>query len=121
MLIRIFDKFFKNSKPKNPEDDFSLTITDILIKVEHPYRKTQQILWVDIEEVRLINTDEGPWLPDVWLALLGKKDGCLITQGAKGFDEVYEVVSKYEGFNFENAGRSMACADNAEFLLWKKC
>jgi hypothetical protein len=116
----ILDGIFIKSKPKNPEDDFKVTITDIFVRVEHPERKTEQVLWENIEQIKLINTDEGPWMPDVWLALLGKEDGCLIPQGAKGFEEVYDIVSKYDGFNFENAIKSMSCADNAEFQLWTK-
>lgn len=52
--------------------------------------------------IKILNTDQGPWLPDVWLVLIGKDDGCMIPYGAKGFDEIYDIVSKYNGFNFEN-------------------
>jgi hypothetical protein len=114
------DKLFKRENDKNPEADFRVTITDILIKVEHPHRKTEQVLWGNIQEIKLINTEEGPWMPDVWLALIGKEDGCLIPQGSEGFDEVYDIVSKYDGFNFENVTHSMRCTDNAEFHLWSK-
>jgi hypothetical protein len=108
------------SGSKNPEDDFIVTVTDKFIRVEHPERKTEEILWNDIEEIKMINTDEGPWQPDVWLALSGKEGGCVIPQGAKGFDEVYDIVSKYVGFSFENTIKSMSCTDNAEFHLWAK-
>ena len=122
-LMNFFSKLFKKREPRKPyvpEEDFIVTISDIFIKVEHPQRKTEQVLWNNVQEIKLINTADGPWFPDVWLALLGKDDGCLIPQGAKGFDEIYDVVSKYDGFNFENVGNSMGCTDNAEFLLWQK-
>ena len=45
---------------------------------------------------------------------------CSIPQGANGYDEVFDLVSKYDNFNFENVGLSMSCTDNAEFELWKK-
>ncbi len=118
--MRIFDLFFKRMRPRNPEDDFIVTITDKLIKVEHPARKTEQIFWDNINEIKFINTDEGPWQPDIWLAILGKEEGCLIPHGAKGFDEVYDIVSKYKGFDFENSYKSTTCTDNAEFHLWTK-
>jgi len=105
---------------KNPEDDFKVTITDVLIKVEHPERKTEQVHWATIWQIKLINTDAGPLQPDVFLALFGKDEGCLIPQGAKGYDEVYNIVSKYEGFDFGGVIKSMTCSDNAEFLLWTK-
>ena len=116
----LFDNLFGKSKPKNPEDDFKVTITDELIRVEHPQRKTEQILWNDIKEIKLINTDAGPFAPDVWLTLLGDESGCLIPQGAKGYDTIYDIVSKYENFDFENVIKSMSCSDNAEFHLWTR-
>jgi hypothetical protein len=116
----IFDKLFGKSKPKNPEDEYVTSITDESIKVEHPRRETETILWKDIEAIKLINTDEGPFAPDVWLVLIGKNSGCLIPQGSKGFETVYNIVSEYENFNFENFIKSMSCTDNEEFLLWKK-
>ncbi len=116
----LFDKLFGKTKPKNPEDDFIITITDDLIKIEHPLRKTEQILWNEIKVIKLINTDAGPLAPDVWLALFGDNSGCLIPQGAKGYEEVYDIVSKYENFDFEMVIQSMSCAVNEEFLLWTR-
>ncbi len=118
--MKLLDNIFGKSKPKNPENEYLVTITEEFIKIEHPRRKTEQILWKDINEIRLINTDEGPFLPDVWLALIGKDSGCLIPLGAKGYDTVYNVVSKYDNFNFENVIKSMACAKNDQFLLWTR-
>lgn len=105
---------------KEPEDYYTVTVNDSFIRVEHPKQKIEEIAWSDIEEIKLINTDQGPFLPDVWLALLGRETGCLIPQGAEGYDTVYDRVSKYDGFDFENVVKSMSCVDNAEFLLWKK-
>jgi hypothetical protein len=116
----IFDKLFGKRKSKNPEDDYKVTVTEELILVEHPRRKNEQILWKDITEIKLINTDEGPWLPDVWLTLLGKDSGCMIPQGANGYDTIYDIVSKYEDFNFENVMKSMSCTDNMQFQLWTR-
>jgi len=116
----IFSNLFGKPKSRNPEDDFIITITHEWVRVEHPQRKTEQILWKDINEIKLLNTDSGPFLPDVWLVLMGEDSGCLIPQGAKGFDDVYNIVSKYEKFNFENVINSMSCTEDAQFLLWKR-
>lgn len=117
--MNIFNRFFKK-KTKQPEDDYKVTVTETSIKVEHPERATEEIAWQDIEEIKFINTDQGPWLPDVWLALLGKESGCLIPQGANNYNKVYDIISEYPGFNFENVIKSMSCSDNAEFDLWTK-
>lgn len=115
-----FDKIFEKSKSKNPEDDFIITITDEFVKVEHPQRKTEQISWKDINEIRFINTSAGPFVPDIWLALIGENSGCLLPQCTKGCETVYDKVSKYENFNFENAIKSMSSTGDEQFLLWQR-
>ena len=74
----------------------------------------------EIEEIKIVNTDEGPFLPDVWLLLIGKEKECSIPQGSKGWDEVYDIISKYEGFNFENVIQSATCTENKTFEIWNK-
>ncbi|MDP9076995.1 MAG: hypothetical protein M3O71_06195 [Bacteroidota bacterium] len=111
-----FDNLF--SKKIQPEDLYLVTITDEQVKVEHPKRKTEVLFWDDLHTILLINTSLGPWQPDVWLTLVGDNGGCMIPQGAKGYEEVYDIVSQRDGFNFENVILSMSCTDDKEFLLW---
>ncbi len=115
-LRRIFGK-----NGRQPEDLYQIEITDIFIRVQTPNGDSEQIFWDDIDCIKLINTDQGPWIPDIWLGLFGEKDSCYIPHGAAGFDTIYDRVSKYEGFNFENVAKSMSSTENQEFLLWKKC
>lgn len=116
----IFDRLFKRQSKKQPEDYYEITISKEYVKVEHPNRKTEQIKWNDIEEIAIITTDEGPFLPDVWLILTGKTKGCSLPLGAPKFDDVYNAISKFEGFNFEEFIKSMGSAENKRFELWKK-
>lgn len=118
--MAIISKVFGKNNLHHPEDDFVITITSEIIKVEHPKLKSQEVLWTEINEIRLINSDEGPWLIDLWLALLCEKGSCFIPHGTKGFEEVYDIVSKYEGFDYGNVIKSMSCTDNEQFLLWVK-
>lgn len=116
----IFQKIFGAFSSKPPEDYYNVILSEIDIYVEHPKHGIQKINWEDILTIKLINTDDGPAGIDIWLALVGKNETCLIPQSHKGFDEVYNIVSKYEDFNFENFINSMSCTDNAEFLLWER-
>ncbi|MFP3154018.1 hypothetical protein LQZ18_06205 [Lachnospiraceae bacterium ZAX-1] len=84
---------------KNPEDEFKITVTDDFVHIEHPKRKTEEIRWEDINEVRLVNTDAGPTVPKVWLALIGVESRCLLPQGTSGYDAAYDIVSKNDGFS----------------------
>jgi len=112
-----FEKLF-GQKRKQPEDYYSVTITDLTVTVQHPKLGTETLCWDDLHAILLVNTDDGPQLPDVWLTLIGDNSKCVIPQGARGGEEVYDLVSKKDGFNFENVILSMSCADNREFLLW---
>lgn len=117
---KIFGSKSENSNRKQPEDYYETEITDIYVKVTYPKRVNEQIDWIEIEEIKLINTDEGPFLPDVWLILTGNGKGCSIPQGSDGWNKVYDIVSQYDGFNFENVIKSASCTDNKTFELWKR-
>jgi hypothetical protein len=113
----IFD-LFKRKKRKDPEEDFVVTITDVFVKVEYPKWEAAQVSWEDIREIKLINTDAGPVMPDIWLVLIGENGKCIVPHGARRFDEIYDIIAKYKGFNNENFIKSMTCTDNTEFILW---
>jgi hypothetical protein len=117
--MKIF-RIFKRKESRNPEDDFNVTVSDRSVRVQHPVAGTCEIRWSEIRQIKLINTDQGPWTPDIWLALIGNDLNCVIPHGAKGFDEVVERISKYGGFDNHAFGMSMCCAENAEFVLWTK-
>ena len=115
-----FFGFFRKRKLRNPEDSFNVTVTERSVRVDHPVSRSSEIRWSEILQIKLINTDQGPWAPDIWLALIGDDRKCVIPHGAKGFDEVVERISRYEGFDNHAFGMSMCCAENAEFVLWTK-
>jgi hypothetical protein len=121
--LSFFSNILQIFNPKRvrlqPEEYYTVIITETFVRVEHPDRDPEQIAWNNINEIRLINTDYGPWAPDIWLALIGENQNCLIPHGSKGFADVINIISKYEGFNFDNLGKSMTCTDNEQFLLWK--
>jgi len=115
-----FSKLFGRKLSQIPESDFKVTITDDFVRVEHPKRKTEEIFWKDINEIRFINTNGGPFTIDIWLALISDNGGCLIPQGTQGCEKVYDIVSKYDGFDFENVIKSMSSTNDEQFLLWQR-
>ena|SRR3569833_2032726 len=114
----LFNQIF--GKKKQPEDYYHVIITPESVTVRYLDHADESVLWGDIKSITLNNTDQGPSAPDIWLVLRDENGGCKIPQGCKGFEEVYEIVSKYEGFNFDNFIISMSTTENAEFLLWSK-
>ncbi|HVU53581.1 MAG TPA: hypothetical protein VHD83_00935 [Puia sp.] len=113
-----FWDIFKKKEPHNPEEDYKIAITESAVSVVLPDGKTMEIEWDKIQVIALSNTDQGPWQPDIWLIMAGEGQGVIFPHGAKGFDEVIERVSKFEGFDHHAIGLSMCCAENAEFILW---
>jgi hypothetical protein len=101
-------------------DEYSVSITNEGVTIARYEWPADSVLWKDVRVIMLVNTYEGPWLHDIWLTLISEHSRCMIPHGSKGFDEVYKVVSKYEGFDFDNFYRSLRCPNNAEFLLWTK-
>ncbi len=104
----------------NSEEMFTVIITDQGVACEHSKRKREYIAWNEIEEIVIITTDDGPWFPDVWLGLIGKSSGCIIPQGAKGYDSVYDRVSRWHGFDYDAVIDASTTTNNAKFACWKK-
>jgi hypothetical protein len=115
----LFSRLFEKTKVQ-PQEQYIITITDEAIKVNYPNQSVESILWTEINVIVLINTNAGPSQPDIWLALKGDNNCCTIPHDSDEFEKIYNIISKYEGFNFDNFIKSMSCADNAEFLLWTK-
>ena len=102
------------------ETTFNINITNDSINVKRQNVKAKERKWVDISEIYLMNTDITPFDVDIWLVLIGKKNRCIVPFDTKSYDEIYEVISRYDGFNFDNVNKSMSCTGSKFFPLWKK-
>ncbi len=116
--MELLDKLLGISNSKKNEDEFTITITEEMVKVEHPKRSTQQIKWKDINEIKLVNTTGGPFAPDLWLILIGLNGGCRIPRSAKEFDRLFDIVSQYKGFRHDNLEEALSNTDNGQLHLW---
>ena len=114
----LLDEILNRQLIEQIDSGFTVTVTEEFVKVEHTYRDSELVRWEEIQEVKFINTDKGPLLADVWLVLAAKNATCFIPQGVEGFEQVYNRVSKFKGFNFSNVIASMTTTDNAIFHLW---
>ena len=102
------------------ESDFRAIITDDFISVEHPDLGKEELRWADIIAIDIITTDKGPFEPDVWLVMRSETLSCRIPQGAPNYDRVYDTVSAWPNFNFDNVIQAMMSTENATFELWRK-
>jgi hypothetical protein len=102
------------------ESDFHANITDDYISVEQEGAGREEVRWADIIAIDMVTTDKGPFEPDVWLVLRTDSLSCRLPQGAPDYDAVYDRVSAFPGFSFDNVIQAMMSTGNATFELWRK-
>lgn len=120
--------FYKQQKPNPKDKSLNTTKVTVLIdqegvRVTRMSSKTEEIKWNDIGEISIITTSEGPFMEDVYLCLssIDGKYGCAVPSMVEGYIEVYDRVSKFEGFNFQKVIEAMSCTTDAKFIVWEKC
>jgi hypothetical protein len=105
---------------QDPEGQFIVIMTEEGVACEHPRRKREYVKWDEINEIGIVTTDEGPFAPDVWLLLIGDGKGVSIPQGAKGWEGLYDRVSRFQGFDYESVIKASVSTENARFICWKR-
>ena len=100
--------------------DANVIITEEKLRIERKDQKVEEIRWDEIKAIWLENTDRGPAVSDIWLVLAGDAGGCVLPTDCDEYEEVYEIISKYPGFDFQAVINSMSCIENARFILWVK-
>lgn len=118
--MNYLEKILQRSDAEIVELGFRIEITIDFIKVEHfIYPDTEILYWDNLLEIRLVNTDKGPFLPDVWLVLIDNEhNACFVPQDLPAFQTIYDIVSKFPNFNHQNVIQSMTSTHNAEYHLW---
>lgn len=82
----------------------------------------EQVLWDQVEEVRIITTDQGPFVEDVFFALSGPNEtGCLVPHDAAVRTRLLETLqARFKGVDNEQVIAAMGCTSNNNFLIWSK-
>ena len=112
---------FKKKKTVIPlEQRYRVTFDKVRVECTLPDGGKESVEWADLKAILLENTDEGPFLPDVFWILVGEKSGCLIPQGAIGAMELLTEMQKLPGFDNNAVIESAVCTDNKKFLCWER-
>ena len=82
----------------------------------------ERIRWDDVEEIRIITTDDGPYAEDVFFAIAdGNQKGCLVPHDAAVRSKLLErLQSRFDGLDDEAVIRAMGSTSNGNFLIWKR-
>jgi hypothetical protein len=108
----------------DPSDDRAqtehLTIDDVGITRTAPDLR-EHVAWGDIARVRILTTDQGPWLEDVFFVVDSRNgDGCVVTHDLAVRSGLLEALqSRLEGVNNAAVIEAMCSAEAREFTIWE--
>ena len=85
-----------------------------------PNGQTEGVTWVDLQEVTILTTDEGPFVEDTFWVLRGTVGGCLVPSLTAGMETLLPRLQALPGFDNEAVIRAMGSADNAQFTCWRR-
>ncbi len=94
---------------------------DTIMRIR-PDGTRETIRWDDLDEVRILTTDEGPWQEDVLFLLIAADGqcGCAVPQSSDGSQQLFEQLQQLPGFDNEAVIEAMTSTANAEFVCWKR-
>jgi hypothetical protein len=116
----LFD-FFRKRKRLTPGDvRCRVEFDDTGVMCHRPDGTVESIKWPDLRAVVIQTTSEGPAVGDVFWLLLGENGGCVVPSESAGVQELMKRLDQLPGFDNEAVIAAMTCAEDREFVCWKK-
>ena len=108
-------------RPRTRPDDQQLTIDDRGI-TRTARKLCEHVDWADIARVRIITTDTGPWLEDVFFVLDGKSGGgCVVPHDLAVRGGLLEALqARLKGVDSGAVITAMGSTANREFTIWSR-
>ncbi len=119
-LSKVLNAFRRDPKRLMPESEFVIEFDDRSVKLSHPKKSTEEVLWSDLHEVEIVTTDDGPWACDWYWVLHGASSGIAVPQGATGEVGLLERLQRLPGFDNEAVIRAGPHTDNHRVTCWKR-
>lgn len=81
----------------------------------------EHVAWVDIARVRIVTTDQGPWLEDVRFVVDGKSGGgCVVPHDLAVRSGLLEALqSRLAGVDHAAVIAAMGSVERREFTIWE--
>jgi hypothetical protein len=102
------------------KSQFIVRLSESRVECERPDGEVEAVCWDDLQQVELLNTDEGPWLPDVFWVLHGTHGGCVIPWGATGGSELMERLQRLPDFDNAVILDGAASTRNETRVCWTR-
>jgi len=102
-------------------DAQQVAITQEAVRATLAGQKQELVAWRDIQEIRIVTTDQGPAAEDVfWVFLHHDGKRLLRVPGSLVDDAALDLLMQLARFDHDQFIKSMGSADNAVFRVWKK-
>jgi hypothetical protein len=95
-----------------------VSVSEEEVSCEKPDGTTDNLRWDQLEAVWLVTTEESTESPDVLWVLDGRKDCCVIPQGARGEERLLERLQRLPGFKNQAVIEAAASRENRKFECW---
>lgn len=103
-----------------PEREIIVEFNDECLSAVYPNGDKLTVNLEDLQEVKIITNDSGPWGADVWYSFSSTESRCSFPQGATGEKEATNYLLNLNGFDESNFIKAMGSTSNSEFVCWKK-
>ena len=77
-------------------------------------------MFKDIIEIKIVTTDQGPWLPDVFWVLKSPNTTITVENDAPFFPILLVQLQNIDGFDNDQVIKAMQSTEWAEFIAFKK-
>jgi hypothetical protein len=107
------------SKQKNPPNKTVIFDADGVTRTM-PDGRIESITWDELQEVKIVTTDEGPNVDDVFWVLSGNGKGCTVPSESVGMKELLNRLQTLPGFNNAAVIQAMGCTQKEKFICWQR-
>jgi hypothetical protein len=82
----------------------------------------ERVAWTDLNKVRILTTNEGPWKEDVYFLLEARNGhGCAVPHDAAVRTRLLEELqSRLQGVRDDKVIEAMGCTENNSFTIWER-
>ncbi|MFF0500773.1 hypothetical protein ACFYU5_30555 [Nocardia aobensis] len=95
-------------------------ITDRFVRRTLDNGRIEEVTWLELTEVRIITTADGPFADDVFFVLIGVRgNGCVVPHSAAD-TEFLARLQKLPGFDNAAVIEAMETVGDRQFLVWRR-
>jgi hypothetical protein len=104
----------------HPSQTATVTFDNVGVTFRESGGRAHQLNWDDLVAIKIVTTDSGPFLEDVFYVLQGARSELVIPQMAEGCLALSTRLGDLPNFDHESEIRAMSCTLNANFPVWRR-